>query len=222
MVCYTISMIRRVIFTSLFFCAATFPSVTATEFRASVLTRPGIATAPLKITFDRAKIDEALTKGMNPSIDVKITAQNTQKSSIKFNSIRLFNNDGSPASVERANKNDVLTATPFTFIYNFPLNAADTKNVAGVAFSFIDSGGDDNTGNAVVTSVLTTVNFQSGNACIAIPDEVVLVPTPPPPQIDDIQNRVVVKRVGGGGTATSAGPMSPGTATDGAEDAGLI
>src|SRR3989344_9248674 len=137
-----IIMVSKLLIPFIFLLTLGIPLASATEFRASVLTRPGIATAPLKITFDRAKIDEALTKGMNPSIDVKITAQNTQKSSIKFNSIRLFNNDGSPASVERANKNDVLTATPFTFIYNFPLNAADTKNVAGVAFSFIDSGGD--------------------------------------------------------------------------------
>ncbi len=210
--------------TFVFFGAAT-PLSMAKDFKASIVSYPGIATAPIKVMIDAAVLDAALAKCVNPIVKLKITAQNTQKTAARFNTVQLFGKDGLLIGQNKANKTDALALTPITYSFDFPLSSLDAvKGVAGVSLSFIDAGGDDSSGKIVVLGALLSVECQVGDACIPIPDAVIVAPPLLPPTIASIQTRPIIKNLSGvatGGATATAGPLGGGTFADGGGGQGI-
>lgn len=192
----------------------------AKEFTASIITRPGIATAHLKLKLDPLALSAALEKCVNPAVKLKIIAQNTQKTAARFDTVQLFAKDGSLIGLNKASKTDALASTPLTYSFDFPLSSADIKKgVDRVSVSFIDAGGDDSSGKVIITGALVSIECQKGDVCISIPDAVVAALPLPPPTVASIQTRPVIRNLSGvaaaGGVASTAGPSAGGTFSSG-------
>ena len=181
---------------------------------ASIVTRPGIATAPLKYYFDLAP---ALTDGINHAIKVTVTASNSEKTAVRFDSVRLFGADGATVGNNVASKTDALAATPYNFVFqNFGVSADDLKKVAGVQITFLDLGGENPSGKVTVSGVAISLDRNLGGSCIIA--DPFIDPLKPVITVKEIQQeRKIIAYSGGGGgscSPTSSGPNSPATIVD--------
>ena len=80
--------------------------------QSSIITRPGIITSPVKYYFD---LSGALSEGINHSLKVTVAASNSEKTAVRFNSVQLFNRDGTVVGFNVASKTDALSSTPYSF-----------------------------------------------------------------------------------------------------------
>ena len=196
-----------------------FPSlVFAAPGQASIVTRPGVVTAPIRYYFD---LSSAMASGVNHAARVTISAATGEKTAIRFERVRLFDKSGAPVGTNVASKTDALSATPYAFVFqNFGIAAEELKNVAGVEISFLDLGGDNPTGIAKILGVSVTVTRDAGESCI-IADPFIFKEKPIP-TVDEIVNRNRPKRPipgdgggggGGGGEEGGGGGGGGGTET---------
>lgn len=181
--------------------------------QATIITRVGTPTAPLKYYFD---LSPALADGMNHAVRLTVSASNSEKTAVRFDSVKLFKKDGSSIGNNVASKTDALTANPYAFTFqNFGIAPLDLANVAGVQITFLDLGGENPTGKVTVQGITVAVIRDAGDSCVIADPIAITTPPPPIPTITDIQGeRKVVQRNtgdtttggGGGGAPTSQGP----------------
>lgn len=182
---------------------------------ASIITRPGVTTTPIKYYFD---LSSALSEGVNQSVKVTVSASNAEKTAVRFESVKLFAEGGAAIGNNVASKTDALSSTPYAFVFqNFGVSAEDLKKVAGVQITFLDLGGDNPTGKVTVQSVSVSVEKNIGEACV-IADPFVL--PKPIVTINQIQSARPLIQPGthGTGDATTGGgntigPIFPTSAT---------
>ncbi len=197
----------------LFFCAlgVVIPLLTlAAAAPATIITRPGVATPPIKYYFD---LSSALSEGVNQGVRVIVSASNAEKTAVRFDSVQLFDQSGATVGTNVASKTDALTVNPYGFTFsNFGVAPADLANVAGVQITFMDLGGENSTGKVTIQSVAVSVTRDSGEACVIADPITIVLPPPPPPTIVSIQRaRPLVQpgthgTGGSGGSPTSQGP----------------
>ena len=196
------------------FFAVTFPLFAfAAAAPATIITRPGVATPPIKYYFD---LSSALSEGVNQGVRVIVSASNSEKTAVHFDSVKLFDQSGATVGTNVASKTDALTANPYGFTFsNFGVAPADLANVAGVQITFMDVGGENPTGKVTVQSVAVSVTRDSGEACVIADPITIVLPPPPPPTIVSIQRARPLVQPGthgtgdsgsGGGSSTSMGP----------------
>ena len=168
--------------------------------QASIITRPGVATSPIKYYFD---FSSALSEGINHAVKVTVSASNAEKTAVRFESVKLFDQSGAVLGNNVASKTDALSSTPYAFVFqNFGVSAEDLKKVAGVQITFLDLGGDNPTGKVTVQNVTMSLDRNVGEACI-IADPLV-IPILPPPTVVAIQTSRPLEP-GGGGAASGEG-----------------
>lgn len=187
---------------------------------ASIITRPGVATSPVKYYFNLAS---ALEVGVNQSVKITVSASNAEKTAVRFDSINLFDQSGAIVGNNVASKTDALSTTPYTFVFqNFGVSADDLKKVAGVQLTFLDLGGENPTGRVTVQGVAVSLDRSVGDACV-IADPITLVVTVKPPvTVEQQLVKPVTHHTGGSCLPTSSGPNSPGTMADDASIGSVI
>ncbi len=193
----------------LFFCglAILFP-ILVTAQPASIITRVGVATTPIKYYFS---LSSALSSGVNHSVKITVSASNAEKTAIHFNSVQLFDTSGAPIGANVASKTDALTGTPYGFVFqNFRVAPLDLVNVAGVEITFLDVGGENSTGKVTIHGVAVSVIRDSGEACVIADPITIVVPPPPIPTIKSIQAARPLVQPGthGTGGGGSCGPTT--------------
>lgn len=203
---------------TLFFCLSLlFPLLSfAVVQQASIVTRPGIATPPIKYYFDPSS---ALGNGVNHALRITVSASNSEKTAVRFNSVQLFDQAGAPVGMNVASQTDALSQTPYSFTFqNFGISPEDLKKVAGVQLTFLDLGGENPTGNVKIAGISVSTTRDTGDACIIADPFILKTPEKPPITVASIQEsrpRVLVGGMtGSSGSAASAGPNSAGTGAD--------
>ncbi len=190
----------------LFFCAlgVLIPLFTlAAVQQATIITRPGVVTAPIKYYFD---LSSALSEGVNQGVKVTVSASNSEKTAVRFDSVKLFDQSGATVGNNVASKTDALTANPYGFTFdNFGVAPADLAKVAGVQITFMDLGGENPTGKVTIQSVAVSVIRDTGEACVIIDPIIITTPPPPIPTIVSIQTARPLVQPGTHGTGGSGG-----------------
>ncbi len=196
-----------------FFLLLTAP-ILVTAQPASIITRVGVATTPIKYYFS---LSSALSSGVNHSVKITVSASNAEKTAIHFNSVQLFDTSGAPIGANVASKTDALTGTPYGFVFqNFRVAPLDLVNVAGVEITFLDVGGENSTGKVTIHGVAVSVIRDSGEECVIADPITIVVPPPPIPTIKSIQAARPLIQPGthgtggsSGGESSSIGPVYP-------------
>ena len=207
----------------LFLSATLLPLFTlAAVQQATIITRPGVVTAPIKYYFD---LSSTLSEGVNQGVKVTVSASNSEKTAVRFDSVKLFDQSGATVGNNVASKTDALTANPYGFTFdNFGVAPADLAKVAGVQITFMDLGGENPTGKVTIQSVAVSVIRDTGEACVIIDPIVITTPPPPIPTITQIQSSRPLVQPGthgdggsggsGGGSGASQGPTELATVVD--------
>ena len=157
----------------------------ASPQQATIITRAGTPTAPLKYYFDLAP---ALADGANHAVRLTVSASNSEKTAIRFDSVKLFKKDGSLIGNNVASKTDALTANPYSFTFqNFGIAPLDLASVAGVQITFMDMGGENSTGKITVQGITVAIIRDAGEACVIADPILITTPPPPIPTITQLQ-----------------------------------
>ena len=175
----------------------------ASPQQATIITRAGTPTAPLKYYFDLAP---ALADGANHAVRLTVSASNSEKTAIRFDSVKLFKKDGSLIGNNVASKTDALTANPYSFTFqNFGIAPLDLASVAGVQITFMDMGGENSTGKITVQGITVAIIRDAGEACVIADPILITTPPPPIPTITQLQAIRPLIQPGTHGDGTNGG-----------------